>query len=69
MSLTAFIEHYQKWCCRKKYNFSRTTEEEIYGTAKELIPILPKDHFTKRIIKQAVQQVNSASQTVAHSIL
>lgn len=23
MSCNAFIEHYQKWCCCKKYNFSR----------------------------------------------
>ena len=64
MSLTAFTEHYRKWCSRKKYNFSQSKAEEIYGTAKELIPVLPKDNFTKRIIKQAVAQVNAASQTV-----
>lgn len=64
MSCHAFTLHYQKWCCRKKYNFSRSKAEEIYGAAKELIPMLPKDDFTKRIIKQAVQQLNAASQTV-----
>ena len=64
LSLTAFIDHYQKWCSRKKYNFSKSNAEEIYGKAKELIPVLPKDSFTKRIIKQAVGQLNAASQTV-----
>lgn len=64
LSLTAFINHYQKWCSRKKYNFSKSKAEEIYGKAKELIPVLPKDSFTKRIIKQAVGQLNAASQTV-----
>lgn len=64
LSLTAFIDHYQKWCSRKKYNFSKSKAEEIYGKAKELIPVLPKDSFTKHIIKQAVGQLNVASQTV-----
>ena len=64
MSLNAFTDHYQKWCCRKKYNFSKSKAEEIYGKAKELIPVLPKDNFTKRIIKQAIEQLNAASRTV-----
>ena len=64
MSLGAFINHYQKWCSRKKYNFNRTKAEEIYGAAKELVPVLPKDDFTKCIIKQAVEQLNTASKTV-----
>ncbi len=64
MSLGAFINHYQKWCSRKKYNFSRTRAEEIYGAAKELVPVLPKDAFTKCIIKQAVEQLNTAAKTV-----
>ena len=64
MSLSAFIDHYQKWCGRKKYNFSGAKAEEIYREAKELIPVLPKDDFTKRIMKQAVAQLNAASQTV-----
>ena len=63
-SLSAFTDHYQKWCSRRKYNFSKSKAEEIYGKAKELIPVLPKDSFTKRIIKQAVDQLNAASQTV-----
>ena len=63
-SLSAFTDHYQKWCSRRKYNFSKSKAEEIYGKAKELIPVLPKDSFTKRMIKQAIDQLNAASQTV-----
>ena len=51
MSLYAFTCHYQKWCKRKKYNFSQSKAEEIYGKAKELVPVLPKDEITKLIIK------------------
>lgn len=64
MSLNAFTDHYQKWCKRKKYNFSRSKAEEIYGAAKELVPVLPKDDLTKLIVKQAVDQLNTASKTV-----
>lgn len=64
MSLNAFTDHYQKWCKRNKYNFSQAKAEEIYGTAKELVPVLPKDEVTKLIIKQAAHQLNSASETV-----
>ena len=64
LSLNAFIDHYQKWCKRKKYNFSESKAEEIHRTAKELVPVLPKDDLTKLIIKQAVEQLNTASQTV-----
>lgn len=64
MSLAAFIDHYQKWCSRKKYNFSRSKAEEIYGKAKELVPVLPKDDFTKRIIRLAIGQLNAASKAV-----
>lgn len=64
MSLKAFTEHYQKWCKRKKYLFSKSKAEEIYGKAKELVPVLPKDAVTKEIIKQAAEQLNSISATV-----
>lgn len=64
MSSNAFVDHYQNWCKRKKYNFSKVKAEEIYGTAKELVPVLPKDDLTKLIVKQAVEQLNTASRTV-----
>ncbi len=64
MSLNSFTEHYQKWCKRKKYNFSKSKAEEIYGKAKELIPVLPKDDLTRKILHQAIDQLDSASKTV-----
>ncbi len=71
ISLETFTAHYQKWCSRRKYNFSRSKAEEIHGKAKELIPVLPKDAFTKRIFKQALGQLNAVSQTVEqlHSLM
>lgn len=64
MSQNAFIEHYQNWCKRKKYNFSQSKAEEIYGKAKELVPVLPKDDIIKLIINQAVDQPNGTSTTI-----
>lgn len=64
LSLNAFADHYQKWCKRRKYNFSKDKAEEIYGAAKALIPVLPKDDLTKLIVKQAIEQLNTASKTV-----
>ena len=64
LSLNAFVDHYQKWCKRRKYNFSKDKAEEIYGAAKELVPVLPKDDLTKLIVKQAIEQLNTASKTV-----
>lgn len=64
MSFNAFAQHYQKWCKRKKYNFSKTKAEEIYGKAKELVPVLPKDDLTKKILHQAIDQLDLASKTV-----
>ncbi len=64
MSLNAFTEHYQNWCKRKKYIFSQSKAEEIYGAAKELVPVLPKDQITKLIIKKSIDQLNEISRTV-----
>ncbi|BDQ60358.1 IS110 family transposase [Enterococcus faecalis] len=64
MSSNAFVDHFKNWCKRKKYNFSDVKAEEIYGAAKELVPVLPKDDLTKLIVKQAIEQLNTASKTV-----
>ena len=64
MSQKAFTEHYQKWCKRKKYNFSSTKAEEIYRTAEDLVPVLPKDDTTKLIVRQAAEQLSAISKAV-----
>ncbi|MCF1676302.1 IS110 family transposase [Tetragenococcus halophilus] len=63
-TLPAFIDHYQNWCQRKKYNFNPTKAKEIYEGAKKLVPVLPKDPLTHQLVKQAVEQLNTASITV-----
>ena len=52
MSLNAFTEHYQNWCKRKKYNFSKSKAEVIYGLSKELVPILPKDEIPNSFLSK-----------------
>lgn len=64
MSLGAFTNHYQKWCRRKKYNFSSSKAEEIYAAALELVPVLPKNDLTKLIVKQAIEQLDIASKAL-----
>lgn len=64
MSLTAFDEHYQKWCKRKGYNFQPDKPAKIYRAIRNTIPVLPKDETTKFIVRQAVNQVNTASAAV-----
>lgn len=66
LSLSAFTEHYQKWCKRKGYSFQLEKAEEIYATSKELIAVLSKDPLTKMIVQQAVKQLNELSKTVEH---
>lgn len=64
MSKNAFVGHYQNWCKHKKYIFSKSKAEEIYEKSKGLVPVLPKDDITRLIVKQAVDQLNVASQTI-----
>ena len=63
MSRNAFTEHYRNWCSRHKYNFNQEKAVKIHAASRELVPTLPKDEFTKRLIKQAVNELNSISQT------
>ena len=63
-SLSAFTEHYQKWCKRKGYNFSADKADQIYQASCDLIAVFPKDDNTKMLIQQAVAMLNTASATV-----
>ena len=64
MSQNAFIEHYKNWCSRHEYNFNQEKAVKIYAASRDLVPVLPRDAFTKRLIKQAVNELDSISQTV-----
>ena len=64
MSLSAFTEHYRKWCKRKGYLFQAHKPEEIYTAVQDIIPVLPKNDLTKMLVKQAVEQLNATSKVV-----
>lgn len=63
-SLNAFTEHYQNWCKRKGYNFSAEKAKKVYEASCDLIAVFPKDDITKMLIWQAVDMLNTASETV-----
>lgn len=63
-SLSAFTEHYRKWCKHKGYNFSAEKAEKVYEASCDLIAVFPKDDNTKMLIRQAVVMLNTASETV-----
>ena len=63
-SLSAFTEHYRKWCKHKGYNFSAEKAEKVYEASCDLIAVFPKDDTTKMLIRQAVAMLNTASETV-----
>lgn len=63
-SVKAFTEHYQHWCAKQGYNFSKEKAVAIYNDAKELIPILPKDNSTKQLIRQTIDVFHTMSATV-----
>ena len=63
-SLSAFLDHYKKWCKRNKYSFSETKANYIYEQAQNIAPVLPKDDLTKSLVKQAAGELISLSTTV-----
>ena len=63
-SLSAFTEHYRKWCKHKGYNFSAEKAEKVYEASCDLIAVFPKEDNTKMLIRQAVAMLNTASETV-----
>ena len=64
MSQAAFTERYRKWCKRNRYNFSSDKAAEVYTGAKDQIAMIPKDDLTKRLIRQAIDSLNTVSRTV-----
>ena len=64
MSQASFTERYHKWCRRNGYNFSSDKAAEVYAGAKDQIAVMPKDDLTKRLIRQAIDSLNTVSKTV-----
>ena len=57
-------EHYQNWCRRNGYNFRADKAEKIYHFSSDLIAVFPKDGSTRMLIRQAVEMLDTASETV-----
>jgi transposase len=65
LSETKFNEKFRKWCHKNGYHFRKTQAIKIYTTSKKYDAILPKDEFTEKLIKSAVEQINSMAETQA----
>jgi transposase len=64
LSEEAFAKAYAKWCKKNGYNFSVAKVVEIYSTATNQVATLPKNEFTKTLILQCVEQLNSLCETI-----
>ena len=65
ISKEVFAERYKKWCKKHGYNFSSAKAELIYEAANNRQPTLSKNNFTKTLILQAVEQMNSICLSIA----
>jgi len=65
VSMIKFIERYQKWCKRKKYNFSAKKAQAIYNASIDLFPTLPKSDAAKLLIRAACSELNAARKVLA----
>jgi transposase len=66
-SLNRFIELYNNWCQKNGYNRSSDKAAEIYLLAKSCVPTLPDTDFTKALVHQAVEQLNTLSSALIRS--
>ena len=65
ISMQAFSSAYQKWCKKHGYNYSASKAGQIHTAACETFATLHKDDFTKKLVSQAVAQLNSLCETIA----
>jgi len=65
LSEEAFSERYKKWCKKHGYNFTSAKAKQIYEAAENQQASLSKNDFTKTLILQAVEQMNSLCASIA----
>lgn len=65
ISAHVFAERYKKWCHKNGYRFSAAKVEIIHKKALGCPATLPRDDYTKMLMKQAVWQLNNLCETVA----
>ena len=66
LSEEVFAKAYAKWCKKNGYNFSTVKVAQIYSTATNQVTTLPKNDFTKTLILQCVEQLNSLCETIGN---
>ena len=64
VSQKVFVERYQKWCRRHRYNFSEQKAIELHADAQQKFPLVPKSDTCRLLVKEAVSQLNAVSRTV-----
>ena len=65
LSEEAFAERYKKWCKSHGYNFTSAKAVQVYEAANNQQATLSKNDFTKTLILQAVEQMNSLCTSIA----
>ena len=65
LSQSKFTAQYNKWCAKSGYHGSDSKAEEIYELACCQVPTLPCSESAKRLVEQAVAQINTISETLA----
>lgn len=65
VSEKSFIERYQKWCKRMKYNFSASKASEVYIDSLGHITTLPKNNNTKLLIQTAAKELTAMNEQIA----
>ena len=64
MSLNSFVKHYQNWCKAKNISSINQKPKKFIPRQRNLSRYFLKNEITKRIIRQAIAQLNSTSATV-----
>lgn len=64
ISQSAFIKRYQQFCKRHGYCFQLGRAEEIYHSAQELVPVVPKDMTYRKLIHQSIEQLRVVSKNI-----
>ena len=61
----AFEKQYRKWCEKAGYNHSPQKADEIYTAACGNLVGMPRNDTTKMLVTQAVNQINTISESIA----
>lgn len=68
LTLVEFIQKYNDWCKKLGYHPSCKKAEKIYIFSQKLLSTLPHDEGVRRLIQQAVIQINAINETIASTL-